>query len=187
MSGGHWDYLQHRLTDVVEDIDEMINKNGKAKTDEEMEAEPWLGPNWYEEYPKDKFHYKYPDEIIEEFKRGARIIAEAEIYMQRIDWLWSGDDGNESFLRRLKDDLQKLNTEESDSTNSGLVSLDEHNSNAWSTQTRWFSNEPIPNGIACPKCGNELMDTNPMMTLTSYPAQKDVHCPKCEYKGYRIV
>jgi hypothetical protein len=54
--------------------------------------------------------------------------------MQRIDWLWSGDDGNESFLRRLKDDLQKLNTEESDSTNSGLVSLDEHNSNVWYNQ-----------------------------------------------------
>jgi C4-type Zn-finger protein len=50
-----------------------------------------------------------------------------------------------------------------------------------------YSNEPRPNGIACPKCGNELMDTNPMMTLTSYPAQKNVHCSKCEYKGYRIV
>jgi hypothetical protein len=73
------------------------------------------------------------------------------------------------------------------STHSGLKSLDEHNSNAWSTQTRWFSNEPIPNGIACPKCGNELMDTNPMMTLTSHPAKKNVHCSKCEYKGYRIV
>jgi DNA-directed RNA polymerase subunit RPC12/RpoP len=73
------------------------------------------------------------------------------------------------------------------STNSGLVSLDEHNSNAWSTQVNMFSNEPKPNGIACPECGNELMDTNPMMTLTSHPAKKNVHCPKCEYRGYRIV
>ncbi len=81
---------------------------------------------------------------------------------------------------------QTFNTTKT-STHSGLKSLDEHNSNAWSTQTRWFSNEPIPNGIACPKCGNELMDTNPMMTLTSHPAQKSVHCSKCEYKGYRIV
>ena len=70
-------------------------------------------------------------------------------------------------------------------THSGLVSLDEHNSNAWSTQVNMYSNEPRPNGIACPECGNELMDTNPMMTLTSHPAKKDVHCPKCEYKGYR--
>jgi len=71
------------------------------------------------------------------------------------------------------------------STHGGLTSLDEHNSNAWSTQVNMYSNEPRPNGIACPKCGNELMDTNPMMTLTSHPAKKDVHCPKCEYKGYR--
>jgi hypothetical protein len=73
------------------------------------------------------------------------------------------------------------------STHSGLTSLDEHNSNAWSTQVNMYSNEPRPNGIACPECGNELMDTNPMMTLTSHPAKKNVHCSKCEYKGYRIV
>jgi DNA-directed RNA polymerase subunit RPC12/RpoP len=73
------------------------------------------------------------------------------------------------------------------STHSGLTSLDEHNSNAWSTQVNMYSDDPRRNGIACPKCGNELMDTNPMMTLTSHPAQKSVHCPKCEYKGYRIV
>jgi DNA-directed RNA polymerase subunit RPC12/RpoP len=73
------------------------------------------------------------------------------------------------------------------STNSGLVSLDEHNSIAWSSQVNMYSNEPKPNGIACTKCGNELMDSNPMMTLTSHPAQKNVHCPKCGYTGYRIA
>jgi DNA-directed RNA polymerase subunit RPC12/RpoP len=73
------------------------------------------------------------------------------------------------------------------STHGGLKSLDEHNSNAWSTQVNMYSDDPRRNGIACPECGNELMDTNPMMTLTSHPAKKNVHCPKCEYKGYRIV
>lgn len=108
MSGGHWDYLQHRLADVVDNIDEIIEKNGKEKTEEEMEAEPWIGPDWYEKYPKYRFHYKYPDEIIEEFKRASRVIAEAEVYMKRIDWRLSGDDGDESFLVRLKHDLQQL-------------------------------------------------------------------------------
>jgi hypothetical protein len=28
--------------------------------------------------------------------------------MQRIDWLLSGDDGEESFIERLKEDLEKL-------------------------------------------------------------------------------
>jgi DNA-directed RNA polymerase subunit RPC12/RpoP len=72
-------------------------------------------------------------------------------------------------------------------THSGLLSFDEHNSNAWATQVNMYSIEPRPNGIACPKCGKELMDTNPNMTLTSYPAQKNVHCPKCGYTGYRIA
>ena len=46
---------------------------------------------------------------------------------------------------------------------------------------------PNANGIACPECGKELWDTFPMVTLTSNPPQKNVHCPACGYKGYRIA
>jgi ribosomal protein S27AE len=48
-------------------------------------------------------------------------------------------------------------------------------------------NKAIKNSIACPKCGNELIDTNPMIILTTHPAQKNVHCDKCDYVGYRII
>jgi len=48
-------------------------------------------------------------------------------------------------------------------------------------------NRPHANGIACPKCDKELWDSNPMLTLTSDPPQKNVHCPSCGYAGYRIV
>jgi C4-type Zn-finger protein len=49
--------------------------------------------------------------------------------------------------------------------------------------------KPIPNGIACPKCGEELLDTQPNVTLTSMPPQKNVGCSseKCDYTGYRIA
>ena len=47
--------------------------------------------------------------------------------------------------------------------------------------------EPGPNGIACPKCGDQLWDTNPTMELMSSPPQKDVHCPGCSYTGTRIA
>ncbi len=67
-----------------------------------------------------------------------------------------------------------------------LKSLNEHNSKAWYNQVNMFFNKPKPNGIACPKCGSELIDTNPMITLTSNPLQKNVHC-NCGYKGYRIA
>ena len=108
MSGGHWDYLQHRFTDVVEDIQNIVERNGKEKNREELKNESRRDPEWYEKYPEDKFHHKYPDEVIKEFNKGAEIIKMAQVYMQRIDWLLSGDDGEESFIKRLKEDLEKL-------------------------------------------------------------------------------
>lgn len=48
-------------------------------------------------------------------------------------------------------------------------------------------NDPHPNGIACPSCKKELWDSRPMVTLTSDPPQKNVHCPDCGYIGYRIA
>ena len=68
-----------------------------------------------------------------------------------------------------------------------LKSLDEHNTTAWSNQSSMFDSSPQPNGIACPNCSEELMDSNPMVTLTSHPAQKNVHCSSCDYVGYRIA
>jgi len=68
-----------------------------------------------------------------------------------------------------------------------LKSLDDHNSTARDWNSSLFGNTPVPNGIACPKCGEELMDSQPMVTLTSFPAQKTVHCTSCDYRGYRIV
>lgn len=40
---------------------------------------------------------------------------------------------------------------------------------------------PRPNGIACPKCSAEMVDTSPNISLTSNPPQKYVHCPACEF------
>lgn len=46
---------------------------------------------------------------------------------------------------------------------------------------------PSPNGLACPKCGSELLDSNPMETLASLPPQKRVHCAECDFTGYRVA
>ena len=108
MSGGHWDYIQYRFTDVAEDIEKLVAKNGQPKSAEEIRENSWHDDEWYNKYPEDMYHYKYPPEVIEEFKKGAEIIKLAQIYMQRIDWLLSGDDGEESFISRLKGDKEKL-------------------------------------------------------------------------------
>ena len=50
----------------------------------------------------------YSNETLAEFRRGIAVLKRASIYAQRIDWLLSGDDGEETFNRRLKEQLGKL-------------------------------------------------------------------------------
>jgi len=69
-----------------------------------------------------------------------------------------------------------------------MKTLDEHNAERWERHaSSRNSNEPRLNGIECPKCGKELFDSSPMVTLTSDPPQKDIHCEGCGYRGYRLA
>jgi C4-type Zn-finger protein len=70
-----------------------------------------------------------------------------------------------------------------------LKSLVEYNSMSITFHLAMLSPKPTPNGIACPKCGEELLDTQPNVTLTSMPPQKNVGCSskKCDYIGYRVI
>jgi hypothetical protein len=111
MSGGHWEYIQYRFTDVAEDIDKLIENNGKLKSEEQLKEERWHDDEWYEKYPEDRYHHEYPAEVIEQFKKAAEAIKIAQVYIQRMDWLVSGDDGEESFLRRIDEDLKQLQDE----------------------------------------------------------------------------
>lgn len=79
MSGGHFDYSQYRLEDIASEIDRYIKNN----------------------------EYGYSLETLNEFKVAARKLREAAIYAQRIDWLLSGDDGEDTFHQRLIEDLGK--------------------------------------------------------------------------------
>jgi hypothetical protein len=108
MSGGAFDYNQYKIGYIVDQIEETVIKNGVEKTPEDLKEEGWRDPDWYKKYPEDLFHYKYPDEVIEKMKEGIEVLKRAQIYAQRIDWLLSGDDGEESFLRRLEDELNEL-------------------------------------------------------------------------------
>ena len=75
MSGGHFDYHQYRIREIAESVEDIIQNS------------------------------KYAPEVLEKIKEGLDVLKKAEIYTQRIDWLVSGDDGPETFLERLKEDL----------------------------------------------------------------------------------
>lgn len=109
MSGGTFNYNQQKIFYIAEIIEDFIEKNGRPKTKEELKDESWHDQEWYHKYPEDLNHYKYPDEVIEKFKEAVVILRKAAIYGQRIDYLLSGDDGEESFLKRLQEDLEQLN------------------------------------------------------------------------------
>ena len=80
MSGGRFDYAQYRLDDIIDSIKNSIEDNP----------------------------YSLKEETLEEFLKGIECLKKAYIYTQRIDWLLSGDDGEETFHERLKEDLDKL-------------------------------------------------------------------------------
>jgi len=113
MSGGAFDYNQFKIRMIADDIEETIRNSGKEKTTEELKNHYGYDyERWIEKYPEDKFYYTYPPEVLKEFKAAVHNLHVAEIYAQRVDWLLSGDDGEESFIERLKKDLDKLSKEE---------------------------------------------------------------------------
>jgi hypothetical protein len=96
MSGGFFDYNQYRIKQIAEDLDSLIEKNNFKCKDH---------PKCEESYNFCECGRNLPDDIIAEFKKASKALKVAYVYTQRIDWLLSGDDGNESFFKRLKSDL----------------------------------------------------------------------------------
>lgn len=78
MSGGHWDYFQFKISNVLEDLEDIQTASE---------------------------HCDYTD-----LERDINILKNhlelAKIYMHRLDWLLSDDDGVESYHTRLKEDLE---------------------------------------------------------------------------------
>ena len=112
MSGGYFDYKQVNIDYIIDELEEVINKNGKLKTQEELKEESWHDYDWYKKYPEDLYHKKYSDETINEFKNGLNYLKLASIYCRRIDYLLSGDDGEESFRNRLEEALKEFKNDE---------------------------------------------------------------------------
>src|SRR5579859_5670846 len=105
MSGGKFDYDQYKIDTIAETIQSVIEKNGKEKTKDELES--WKDAEYLKKYPEDKYHTTHHPEVIEEFKEAVKILKKAKVYAHRIDWLLSGDDGEGTFLKRLREDLIK--------------------------------------------------------------------------------
>lgn len=65
----------------------------------------------YDRYPYDEDVLELSDKSIETMKEAYRQIRIAEIYAQRVDWMMSGDDGEETMQKRLAEELRSLEDE----------------------------------------------------------------------------
>ena len=65
----------------------------------------------YDRYPDDADVLELSDETINAMKEAYRQMRIAEIYAIRVDWMMSGDDSEESFRERIKEDLAEFEKE----------------------------------------------------------------------------
>lgn len=79
MSGGYFYYDQNRIKYVVERLESYLAEDND-----------------------------YSKATVEKMHDGLEALRIAYIYAQRIDWLLSGDDGEESFHERLDEELSKI-------------------------------------------------------------------------------
>lgn len=92
MSGGRFNYLQFRVKEISETLKEIIDRQGKPFEDEWEQGE-------YETFPPD---------VQQIMLDGIKAIDRAFVYIQRIDWFLCGDDGKDSLIERLKEDLENI-------------------------------------------------------------------------------
>ena len=101
MSGGRFEYNQYKIGHIAEEIKEELEKQGQEKHSSEI----WTD---IEKYPEEAFYETHPEDIQDIFKDAIYYLQLAQVYAQRIDRYLSGDDGEESLRKRLKEELYEI-------------------------------------------------------------------------------
>jgi hypothetical protein len=80
MSGGFFNYHQYQIEEIADQIDTLANGRD----------------------------FEYNDYTRAKFLEAVTWLKRASVFVNRIDWLLSGDDGEETFHKRLAEDLRWL-------------------------------------------------------------------------------
>jgi hypothetical protein len=94
MSGGYFEHKDFILREFADEIKRVVSNNGKKIEEDGLDIST-----------------SFSKETIEEFKNAIYYLKMAEQYVHRIDWLLSGDDGEESFHNRLQPELTDIRIE----------------------------------------------------------------------------
>jgi hypothetical protein len=98
MSGGFFGYDQYKIGHIADTIEGIIIKNGKPKRKEDRHS-------WEEE---GILYSNYSPKEIQKFQEAVLALKVAQVYAHRVDYLESGDDGENSFHLRLERDLKEV-------------------------------------------------------------------------------
>jgi len=92
MSGGHFTncgYDYYRVRQFADELEEEIRNNGKSKYEDRTYGQDW--------YPN------HSDEVIEYLKEQVPKMRKMAEIMRHIDYLYSGDHGDDSFMKLVKE------------------------------------------------------------------------------------
>ena len=81
MSGGYFDYNQHLIDVIIDDIEDITYNNDSSEN-------------------------RYSEETIQKFNAAIAICDKAAIMVERIDYLLSGDDSEDTFHERWDKELK---------------------------------------------------------------------------------
>ncbi len=86
MSGGHFDYDQFRLNDIADNLRITI---AQCRT-------------------KKEYYDHYSDSFVRDMVDAYHKTRELEVILTRIDWVLSGDDGEDDYRERLEEEMTKI-------------------------------------------------------------------------------
>lgn len=113
MSGGSLDFLSFRIDEACDKIEERVN----GKSVDECDVDYYIEDNCCDEeeaeYIRKNLHtkpnpYGYSKSTLKELRTALSLLRKVAVYAHRVEWLFSGDDGEDNFRARLKEDLEKL-------------------------------------------------------------------------------
>ena len=96
MSGGHFTdcgYHYHRVSQFADELEGEIQNNGRARNEDRIYGYEW--------YPN------HEPEVIEYLKEQLPKMRKMAEIMRHIDYLYSGDHGDDSFLERVQEVEEK--------------------------------------------------------------------------------
>jgi hypothetical protein len=126
MSGGEFNYDQYKLNNIIERIEEILNNQGK---DIPRDERGFGDDEYYKLYPEESKYPEYSERVQDMFRLAILNLKVAFTFAHRIDYFLSSDDGEDSFMKRLSEELENIIKEDGEVCGFTIVDKEEEGNN----------------------------------------------------------